>query len=124
MIPHNRPQFKCPKENTPCKAVEFDNVKVFYHPTEPNHASHPGSTWNFYIARPGASTRECIDWVADGVEIVAYGPDGHWGECRILTVPPGTRVRISYPFQQRRHTREIVFPTSDPPVPIIHLEGM
>jgi hypothetical protein len=39
-------------------------------------------------------------------------------------VPPGTRVRISYPFGYEQRTREIVFPASDPRVPTIYLEGM
>jgi len=116
--------FQCPKRDIQCKSVEFDNIKVFYHPTWPDHLPPVGDTWNFYIARPGASPSECIDWATEGIDIVAYGLDGRWGECRMLSVTPGTRVRISYTFRHQRRTREIVFPSSDPPVHTLHLEHM
>ena len=58
---------------------------------------------------------------SEGIDIVAYGPDDRWGECRMLMVPPDTRIRISYPFQHEQRTREIVFPANDPSVPTLHL---
>jgi hypothetical protein len=82
------------------------------------------NTWNFYIARPGAPARECIRWASEDIDIVACGMDGRWGECRMLLVPPGTRVRISYNFQCERRTREIVFPANDPSIPTLYLEDM
>lgn len=81
--------------------------------------------WNFYIARPGASASECIDWVKEGIKIAVRGPAGQWGECTGLVVTPGTRVRIYYPFRHERRTQEIIFPIiSDPSIPTIHLDGM
>ena len=113
-------QFQCPKEGILCKTIEFDNIKVFYHPTYPDHRV---PSWNLYIARPGASANECIHWAAEGIDIVAYGPGGKWGECGMLVFPPGARVRISYTFRHERHTQEIVLPETDP-ISIVHLEGM
>ena len=117
-------QFQCPKRNIQCKSVEFDNIKIFYYPTWPDHLPPVGDTWNFYIARSGASPSESIDWATEGIDIVAYGLDGRWDEYRTLSVTPGTRVRISYTFRHQRRTREIVFPSSDPPVHTFHLEHM
>ena len=83
-----------------------------------------GDTWNFYIARSGASPSESIDWATEGIDIVAYGLDGRWDEYGMLSVAPGTQVRISYTFRHQRRTREIVFPSRDPPVHTFHLEHM
>jgi len=47
-----------PQDGVLCKTVEFDNIKVFYHPMRPYPQT--GEGWNFCIARPGASPRECI----------------------------------------------------------------
>ena len=83
-----------------------------------------GEGWNFYIARPGASPRECIDWVAEGINIQTCGLDGKWGKCQLLIVLPHTRVRISYTFRRKRRVHEIIFPSHDSSVPTHYLEGM
>ena len=106
------------------KTVEFDNIKVFYHPTYPDHLRSSGDTWNFYIGRPGTPASQCIDWAAEGIKIDAYGPSGQWGECRMLIVTPGARVRITYPFGDGQRTHEIVFPFTDPSMPTTYLEHM
>jgi hypothetical protein len=115
-------QFKCPNRDIPCLSVEFDNIKVFYHVTDINPASSARETWNFYIARPGCGTSECIDWAAEDIEIMAYGPGCKWGPCHMLTVPPATRVRIMYNFEGERCTKEIVFPEDESVGPSIHLQ--
>ena len=117
-------QFQCPKRDIQCKSVEFNNIKVFYHPMWPDHLPPVGDIWNFYIARPGTSPRKCIDWATKGINIVEYGLDGRWGECRMLSVTPGAQVHIYYTFQHQQHTREIVFPSSDLPVHTLLLEHM
>ena len=110
----------------PCNNVEFDNTKVFYHPTWPdNRLGDAWKTWNFYIGRPGTSASQCIDWAAEGINIEACGLDGKWGNCMGLVVTAGARVRIStYPFGHAQRTQEFVFPTKDPPVPTIYLKHM
>ena len=64
-------QFQCPKRNIQCKSVEFDNIKIFYYSTWPDHLPPVGDTWNFYIASSGASPSESIDWDTEGIDIVA-----------------------------------------------------
>ena len=109
----------------PLKTVEFDCIKVFYHPTWPDDVRNVGVTWNFYIARSGATASQCIDWYAEDIRVFACGLDGQWDDCPVLTVTPGTRVRITYPFGSRtRKTREIIFPYRDRAVPTIYLEDM
>ena len=78
-----------------------------------------GDGWGFYIARPGASASECIDWIAEGIRIVLCGLDNTWSECTLLSVPPQARVRISYTFQHERCIREIILTSHD-----LYLEGM
>ena len=57
-------------------SVNFDNIKTFYHLTRPDRPPARNS-WSFYIARPGASVNECIDWAAEGIDIEVSGP-GCW----------------------------------------------
>ena len=108
-------QFQYPKQGMLCKAVEFDDIKVFYHLTQPD-VPLVENTWNFYIAHSGASTSGCIDWAAEGIDIKVRSMDGRWGECGTLLVSPGARVRIFYTFRHKKCMQEIVFPENDPPI--------
>jgi hypothetical protein len=106
-------QFQCPQAGLQCRWAQFDNIKVFYHPVSLAPQVVPGAVhaWAFYIARPGKSESECIKWYQEGIKISSVGPDGRWGECRALVVPPGARVRIAYPYGQHSRTHEIQFPS-------------
>jgi len=114
--------FRCPKENIVCKTVEFDNIKIFYHLTRPNLRLE-ANAWSFYLARPGASASECIDWAAEGIHIERFD---HrfcgWMTCPVLVALPGSRVRILYTFQSERRIRELIFAGSDPSIPILYIE--
>ena len=74
-------------------SVNFDNIKTFYHLTRPDRPPARNSR-SFYIARPGASVNECIDWAAEGIDIEVSGPGRRWGKCRML-VQQDTRIRIT-----------------------------
>ena len=115
-------QFQCPRENIFCKAVEFDNIKVFYHRTYPDPSQM--DIWNFYIGRPGTSASQCIDWAKEGIKVEVCGPTGKWGITTALVVPPSTRVRIMYNFKGMRRTHELIFPSNYTSVPTTYLEPM
>ena len=83
-----------------------------------------GDGWYFYIARPGASTHQCIDWASERISIEICGMDGRWLECKLLMVQSHARIRISYTFKRKQCMREIVFPNAHPSVPTLYLEGM
>lgn len=107
---------RCPKRHVPCKDVELDNIKDFYHltlPAEPNSVSRWVRLWNFHIARPGASASKSIDRAAEGIKILSCSPVGdRWGKCRVLVAGSSTRIRTSNYFQHRRRTQEVGFPPS------------
>jgi len=114
--------FLCPKENIVCKTVEFDNIKIFYHLMRPNLRLEV-NFWSFYLARPGASASECIDWAAEGIHIERYDNKLHgWMTCPEAVATPGGRVRILYTFQSERRVREIIFAGSDPSIPVLYLD--
>jgi hypothetical protein len=69
--------------------------------------------WAFYIARPGASESQCINWEQEGIKIQALGSSGCWGKCTGLVVAPGARVRIAYPHGKEERIHEIQFPTPE-----------
>lgn len=102
--------------------MEFDNIKVFYHPTSPNDVLSLADTWSFYIARPGASARDCINWEEENIKIEAQMPNAEWGECKVLIATPGSRVRISYIFKSEMRTCDIVFPEHNPATRTLHLK--
>jgi hypothetical protein len=113
---------ECPRENVSCKSVEFDNIKVFYHPTYLDLSMM--DMWNFYIGRPGTSASQCIDWVKEGIRVQICCPTGEWAGTTALVVTSGALVRITYNFRNGHHTRELVFPQKDPSVSTIYLEPM
>ena len=93
---------------------------MFYHLTLPDHLRYEGGdSWTFYIGRPGTSASQCIDWTKEGIRIEAYGPNYRWGECRVLIVTPGARVRITYPFGYGKRTHEIVLLRTPSFLPLI-----
>jgi hypothetical protein len=53
---------------------------------------------------------------------MAYGPDFRWGECKTLTVPPDTRIRIYYTFGGEERMKEIRFPEDERVGTPIHLK--
>jgi len=116
--PRSSPKFQCPNV---CKTVEFDNIKVFYHLARPN-VPLEANDWLFYLARPGASASECINWATEGIDVKLCGRDGEWSACPGLVVAPGARVHIFHTSQNERRIREIVFAGNDPSIPALYLE--
>jgi len=117
--------FQCPIQGVPCSKIEFDNIKIFYHPTYPDSCRHVSPTWNFYIARPGAGPQDCIDWKEADIKITGLLPNGEWVDFMGLTCQPRTVVCIDYPYGSSRSVRIVVFPwrsnTIPPDVPIHQL---
>ncbi|KAK7018680.1 hypothetical protein VNI00_018335 [Paramarasmius palmivorus] len=101
---------RCPPPEVQCKSIEFDNIKIYYHPDD-GVIFLPQGSYTLYIARPGNPPNQCIDWLNAGITITALGLDNRWGDCKILTVPPSTRLRISYPYLGSRRIQEVVLPS-------------
>jgi len=102
-----------PPANAEVKSSDVGPFRIFYHATYPSHLQDNSPfMWNFYIGKRGQGLDSIMpDWMRQGIVVKIPGLTGKWGECPVLTIPPSTRVRISYHDSNRTQvTDEVVFP--------------
>lgn len=109
-------QVPLPPRDLPLLSKEFDNIKIFYH-ADIQPISANGS-FTFYIARPGFSSGQCIDWRAEGIRITTLAYSGKWVECILPRLPGNTVFRVQYPDPEqpgRVRTQDCRLPVGEPP---------
>ncbi|KAJ7226729.1 hypothetical protein GGX14DRAFT_626900 [Mycena pura] len=97
-----------PPPNAEVQSAEVGPFKIFYHSLYPRELQHRARfNWNFYIGWRGEGLESIMpDWSKRGIVVKITNLLGRWENCRVLTVLPSTRVRITYAGV----TREVVFP--------------
>ena len=76
------------------------------------------NSWNFYIARPGSTPQDCIDWERADVKISGLTYAGEWVEFKALIAEPGATVRFDFPSSDGGWSiHVVVFPWASKAIP-------
>ncbi|KAJ7069519.1 hypothetical protein C8F01DRAFT_516177 [Mycena amicta] len=99
-----------PPVNAEVKFADVGPFRIFYNSMSPGKFAGNGM-WNFYIGQRGEGQHSIMeDWVERGIVVEVPNPLGVWTDCKVLTVPASTKVRITYGPSGSRVTEEVVFP--------------